>query len=442
MKRKHNGLLVISVCGVVLSAVAVAACLLLLFPLRQKADQVRTSLHNVEIFTEDPWEEPFVNREAESLFAVDRTQKEEEKDVLASYTSPEGIEFLSMSEKWDQENLEKLYQELLKNKHGEELYSLSSVFVYPQEDDFAAATHQNVSQIHPFYLDFPALPRGFQFLFERTEGVITLYNGDRNVTPESMASSLSHEYGHHFTFYHMFSSWDNEEQLLQSEYAKLRNLPSGQLLTDQSDAAFYSENHHWYLIEIAAEDYVTLMGSPNSRDIGEFHDVKEYLGGDGQESGAMLRNAMPQENMMIPLASDVEGLAEYFYSFTDSEMPQIPSKQDFHLSVQRNAEGYDLVTGYEEFVSYQLIWDKVYGEDAVYTLISYQEENYKGSFYPIKTVEAGENSQAWIGCVAEENGGVVSYTDDGLAAGTRTFMVTAILPDGTIAVSEPLNYTF
>ena len=101
-----------------------------------------------------------------------------------------------------------------------------------------------------------------------------------------------------------------------------------------------------------------------------------------------------------------------------------------------------MVTGYQEFTSYQLKWDKVYGEDATYTLISYQPEDYNNSFYPIKTVSPGEEAGAWIGCVTQEESYSISYLDDELARGTRTFQVTALLPDGRVAVSQPLGYTF
>ncbi len=39
-----------------------------------------------------------------------------------------------------------------------------------------------------------------------------------------MADSLSHEYGHHYTFYHMFPGFTREQQYLDSEYFRLRGL--------------------------------------------------------------------------------------------------------------------------------------------------------------------------------------------------------------------------
>ncbi|MEH7387010.1 hypothetical protein V7147_16600, partial [Bacillus sp. JJ1521] len=47
----------------------------------------------------------------------------------AKYESPEGILFLSYTENWDEPQLKDLYQELIKNKHGEELNLLQEIRV-------------------------------------------------------------------------------------------------------------------------------------------------------------------------------------------------------------------------------------------------------------------------------------------------------------------------
>ena len=440
MKRKGGALLWTAVSGLILSLLLAAGSQLLSPPLKQEAGKIRDNLEQVEAFIAEPWGTAFQNMAAQEDFSQSWPQEEGPEDAVASYLSPEGIQFFSMSQAWDQEKLEELYQELLRNKHGEELYSLRSVLVYPQPEDFAAATHQSLVRENVLYLDFPALPENFSFSFQCTEGVITLYDGDRNTTPASMASNLSHEYGHHFTFYHMFG--EEEEEQLQSRYAQLRDLAPGQALVDRTDLAGYQENHQWYLVEMAAEDYVMLMGSPNAMAVGEYRDVRDYLEGQQTEETQLLRNAMPQENMMLPVAWEVEGLADYFYSFVSEPPPDPLPQKDFTLSITENKKGYDLVTGYQEFTSYQLKWDKVYGEDATYTLISYQPEDYNNSFYPIKTVSPGEEAGAWIGCVTQEESYSISYLDDELARGTRTFQVTALLPDGRVAVSQPLVYTF
>lgn len=444
MRGNYKGLLIIAAAGMLLAAGVGAAGYAASVPLERETALAEENLARVSAFTEDPWREPFENQAVKA----ENTEPAEEEDwdasCIASYTSPEGIRFLSMSMAWDQGKLQDLYQELLQNKHGEELNTLSYVLIYPQQDEYAAATHQNMVQTKVFTLRHPALPERLEVPFTRVSGVITLYDGDRCDTVESMASNLSHEYGHHFTFYHMFGNTVDERALLESEYARLRGLDPEKVQCDRMDAQFYLENHHWYLSEIAAEDYVTLMGSPNSREVGQFYDIRDRVNGAApqEEEVYALRNARVQENLMIPMASEVAGLRDYFYSFVEGPAPELPQKQPISLEIQRNSVGFDFVAGYQELANYELTWNKAYGEEAVYTLVCFQEEAYSSSFYPIRTVSAGQDASAFLGTIWSEGEDSVSYWDDGLASGTRTFVVTAVLPDGTLYTSDPLTYTF
>ena len=440
MNKRKNRQKVLGICAAVMGTLAVFCAVCLLLSGRKLAG-LEQAASRVDAFYQEPMEEGFVNQQALADFEENAQGKAQDEGVLAVYQSPEGIEFISRSEFWDEAKLEALYQELLQNKHGEELNSLSKVVVYPQEDAFAAATHQNTQEVNTLFFRFPALEENFGLDFFRSAGVITLYDGDRLQTAEDMASSLSHEYGHHYTFYHMFAEDVSDEDFLESDYARLRGLDPSQVLFDQEDAQAYYDNHQWYLVEIAAEDYVTLMGSPNSREVERYYDVQEYLDGAGGES-RFARNAQVQENLCIPMASEVPGLADYYYSFLGEKAPRFPAKQDIQLSFQKNEIGYDLVSGYQTFVSYDISWNKAYGEDAVYTLVSYQKENYNESFYCVKTVQAGEPASAVIGCPTRTYGDSLFWQDDGLAQGTRTFVVTAILPDGTMYFSDPADVTF
>ena len=375
------------------------------------------------------------NEAADKALAGDYHPQPEQ--MLASYQSPEGILFVSQSEAWDENKLEELYQELLRNRHGEELNSLTRVTVYPQKDDFAAATHQRADQHTNLTLHFPAFNDTPLFTFTRSAGTISLYDGDNRTTALAMASSLSHEYGHHYTFTHMLNT-HADTALYYTEYARLRGLDSTNSYVSTANQQFYNDHHDSYLVEIAAEDYVTLMGSPNSRTVGEYDDVRQYMNG-GKSDTELFRNAAPQENMHLPLAQDVPGLADYYYSFLDEQAPAYPDEREFDLRFDRRTASYHLTSGYQTFVSYKITWEKLYGEDAVYTLISAKDDE---TFMPVRTVTAGEDAAAWIGCVTLEQGSQVQIYDDGLAAGTRTFLVTAILPDGRFCVSEPVVQSF
>ena len=181
--------------------------------LRRDLDEIRDHLSATLALTE--------NTAAQEMLSKDYTPEPEQ--MVASYTSPEDILFVSQSEAWDEQALKSLYEELLLNRHGEELNSLSRVTVYPQKDDFAAATHERSTQQTNLTLHFPSLPETPLFAFTRATGVISLYDGDERTTAKEMASSLSHEYGHHYTFTYMLQS-SAEIAYYYTEYATLRGL--------------------------------------------------------------------------------------------------------------------------------------------------------------------------------------------------------------------------
>ena len=116
-----------------------------------------------------------------------------EEGALYVHTSPEGIEFVSQSAAWDETGLERLYEELLLNQHGEELYSLSKVIVYPQEDDDALATHEQTSERDAFRLRFPPCPRILRSASSATRALSpsTEETGTRQPNPWRTASAMN-----------------------------------------------------------------------------------------------------------------------------------------------------------------------------------------------------------------------------------------------------------
>lgn len=166
-----------------------------------------------------------------------------EPNYNAKYTSPEGIIFLSYSKKWDKDKLQDLYKELLKNKHGNELFSLQEVRV------------RGGSMPHSPYTTGR---------FNMLTNTIDLFHGDEYTKATSYRKTLSHEYGHLFT-YHYLTSF----HFPFSKWAKLRELKNKPVHWD----AFWNygnKNHDWYPEEIMAEDYVLLYGSTKKVDL---HDV-------------------------------------------------------------------------------------------------------------------------------------------------------------------------
>lgn len=158
--------------------------------------------------------------------------------------------------------------------------------------------------------------------------------------------------------------------------------------SDNADDAQYLDMHYWYVGEIAAEDYVLLMGSPATRQVVDCYDVWDLLYGAVQPEASLANGAMnlfPQENLMIPLASDVDGLKEYFYSFIDETPTPTPQTPSFDLRIEPDSVGYQLEDGYETFVHYKIRWDKPYAEAGrgIYTAVlrfgKLQHYSYKDS---------------------------------------------------------------
>jgi hypothetical protein len=208
--------------------------------------------------------------------------------------------------------------------------------------------------------------------------------------------------------------------------------------------AEYMQEHYRVLFEVAAEDYVQLMGSPTTRQTTDFSDLRGQL--NGRDYPELIRidlavNAWPQANMTIPFASEVPGLAEYYYSFIDEDMP-VPEqpKQEININIDRRSIGYDLVDGYKTFVHYILSWDTPY-QDTIYTLVCFDPED-ANSVIPIKTVYSGETATATIGTITSDRGEYINIFSDSLARGTKVFFVIAMLPDGNFYRSEQLQHVF
>ncbi|MCL2820654.1 MAG: hypothetical protein FWD38_07475 [Oscillospiraceae bacterium] len=411
------------------------------------------STSDADVFFTNHIPQPFINSAVNSEPYRSDYKRD---DALFFYDTPEGFTMISHSPAWDENMLELLYYELLMNEHGDEINALYEVIVYPYEEEegVAAAMYSPGTTAVSFFIEFPALPADFTIDFPQDIGSITLFNGDNNTTIESMASSLSHEYGHHYTFYYMFGFGQNEpdsyghntddsDSLADTVYARLRNAEGNNLITSTTPGETY--HHYWYryLIEVAAEDYVQLMGSRTTRQIIDFIDVRQAVGGAEQpEISVRPRNAFPQANMLIPLAGDVPGLNEYYYSFIDAS-PRVPAeeKQEITLQINRNSTEYHLTSGLRTFVHYSVTWNAPY-QNAVYTLVYYDPIGYDGWGVPVRTVRPGQNPSAIIGEYVTQRGNQIVSMDDGITSGRKVFFVVALLPDGSFYLSEKLEFQF
>lgn len=173
----------------------------------------------------------------------------------AKYVSPERIEFVSYSKSWDQKKLQALYKELLKNMHGEELGYLGKIVLSNESsDEELGVANMSYSWTEDDMSDL--------YMDEPTE--IVLYGADDYTTVESMSTTLSHEYGHHFTYYWLIKKEHKLPSDPTTQWASLRGI-KGQpvLFTDDTDVSDYS--HYWDASEIMADDYMALFGSPTAK---------------------------------------------------------------------------------------------------------------------------------------------------------------------------------
>jgi len=382
-----------------------------------------------------------------STAQVSANENEDYHDALSTYKTPEGISIVSYSASWNENGLILLYEELLKNKHGKEIETLQSIILYAEPSENILGQHTPRQTISVIEFTFGALSDALSFSIQRKVSVIEIYNANEFSTIESIARTLSHEYGHLYTFYYFFTSSEGSTlgSLAGTRYAELRKSDEYDLISLLwMDKDLYMKEYFRVLFEVAAEDYAQIMGSPTTRQVIDFPDVSEQLYGQeypGSVSWNSAMNAWPQANMTIPFASEVEGLAEYFYSFIDEDSPSpAQPKQEISISIERKSVSYNLVSGYQTFVHHVLSWNTPY-QDAVYTLVCFNPEDaYR--VIPIKTIFSGESANATIGTVTADKGSYINILGNELNKGTKVFFVIAMLPDGSIYRSEPLWYEF
>lgn len=367
-------------------------------------------------------------------------------DAYAVYTAPEGFALLSMSETWTAEKLRALYDVFMENQTGSELSLLREIVLYGEDDPDALGSEQASSKSIHLHLAMGGLPNGVDIALYTFSSVIELYGCDTSDTPELLAATLAHEYGHLFTDHYFFDGLSNEE-ILSCDYVKARGLLGNEnLLSDYSDYDVYLENHAWYVQEIAADDYMQLLSGGTARQIYMFPDTLDqlYADMDGTPIASPYLhaydayNAYPRENILIPLADEVDGLYAFFAEQLGKTDTRAVADCKVALSIKEQTHSFDLTEGRRCFTYYELRWAAQTG-CVLYTLLCYDAEG--NLYFPVKTVLENERRVATIGCVPVEDDDYVYWYDDGLS-GVLTFRVTMLLSDGRIAMSAPLVYDF
>ena len=343
----------------------------------------------------------------------------------AVYTAPDGFKVVSYSWAWsDQRKLKSVYEELLKNTHGEEFKLLNKIILRPgrDSDDLTAA-----GRWYGVWKTEKGQPRlvGNRY--------IEIFNTDKLTNVESIARTLAHEYGHHFTYYYYFKKekklWEHWRATFLAEARGLKTNPRvGALGVD----------HKWLIQEIAAEDYVQLFGSPTLRTSIKFADIAERLNQNVNDVtfSSDVFNYHPQENYEIPLAANIKALKDYWLKaagLTDKTAVPPPLQISLRLTEVNKLHGIDTP-------QYIFTWDKSSADrgDMEYTLVCFNRDIDRQKFYPIKTAKDGEPLKAVIGAAT----GPEMYLTEEVPTGVAYYMVYIKNGDGVVTSSQVLAVDF
>lgn len=354
----------------------------------------------------------------------------------------ESISFVSYSSDWDIAKLKNLAKELFKNVHGDEIYAVARVELHDEGTDEYAGLHRNSYEKHSLPISInQLLPHDMSLDFSALSSVILLSGANINTTVESMSRTLSHEYGHHFAQYYF--GFDGTRGDMLSKYASLRKEFGAPIYSEITDWDFYMENHMWDLQEIAAEDYVFFMGSPKSKKIVDYQDNLELasayaISEEKYQSYVSLPirayNSYPHENPSLDAPSQVDDLAEYFYSFVDADAPkynQVSSIDTMNMNLTKTTAG-----------SYTMTWTAPWAfSNIYYTLVAYDQ--FDVMLKAIKTVEGDELAVAKFGnqkLISNQN---EYYVDDTLDTFRFVkFRIVVVFTDGSVVFSQPYDVEF
>ncbi len=365
----------------------------------------------------------------------------------SEYQTPLGFTIVSYSDQWTDGKLADIYDALLKNRHGDEIGYISQVKLYPGKDpgldeEMDSSGERTDADIDPnVFVDVPMLiPPGLSYNAGIIVSDISIYYMDQYEDASEIAKTLSHEYGHHFT---MFYFLQDDDAAKQSDYFAFRNFEGFKDAYGHDvfyeDWNMYYENHMWDIYEIAAEDYVQLLGSPDTRRTMEYLDGKDLLDLDKDTYSPDVRdefiNVYPQENIYIPLPDEIPGLRDYYCSFinVENEYDDALETFDFNLEFKKkssNGKRY-----------YEITWTMPdQSPDALYTLVCYDTNG--DLFWPVRTVYGNEKPIARVGSPTITSGGWIYWWNDGIIKKDRIFRLYMLLPDGRMAASEPYYKEF
>ncbi|MHB9094480.1 MAG: copper amine oxidase N-terminal domain-containing protein [Eubacteriales bacterium] len=342
---------------------------------------------------------------------------------VAVYVAPDGFRVISYSPAWSDHNqLKGVYDELRRNAHGEEFKLLNKINIYPGPDPVGQGAAGRWYGVWKMEAGKPRLV---------SNRYIDIYNGEEYSTIDGIARTLAHEYGHHFTYYYYYK---NENKLWENW--KSTGLAEARGLKYNSKVGASGWNHKWLIQEIAAEDYVQLFGSASAKKSVNFGDIAERLVQNRTDVvfTTDMYNYQPQENIEIPLASNLPGLRKYWSKITGLKIASPPSQISLRLKEVNQLQGV-------KTPQYIFSWDKSTDDntrDLEYTLVRFETDNGKSVSYPLKTVDGNEPLEAIIGSAVNSN----TFMWEDVPTGTAYFVVYVKDGDGLVTSSQVLAVDF
>lgn len=344
----------------------------------------------------------------------------------AVYTAPGGFRVISYSWQWaDADKLKGVYEELLRNTHGEEFKLLTRINIYPGPDP------QGMSAAGRWYGVWSIKDGMLQLAGNRH---IDIYNGDDLTGIEDLARTISHEYGHHFTYYYFFKKerkqWD---QWKNSTWASVRGLKNHPL------AGPAAADHKWMIQEIAAEDYVQFFGSPTAKKSRDFADIAERLrtGQTRVVYNTDQYNFRPQENYELPLASNLPGIRDYWLNA--SGIKDTAGKAPVQVSPE--LKSVNIIDGVST-PQYVFSWGRSSDDKTPvleYTLVSFERtSSYTEKYFPVKTVTDDEPLEAVVGSASDSR----MYMWEDVPGGVAYYVVYIKDSDGLVTSSQILAVDF
>lgn len=302
---------------------------------------------------------------------------------LVIYKAPEGFTITSYSKNWGTvSQLKEIRQELLSNFYSKEIKYLKNIYIYPDSPDGVLGyTHYDLGR-----------DKKGNYIYEGNT-YIEIFDANSYTDIRDFSRVLAHEYGHHFTTYYLVNG-ENKffDQWRNTGYAKVRGITDNKKIKYQDETTF--SQRKWDIMEIAAEDYVQLFGSPNAKRNEVYRDIQQriQLGINNNFNYIPSFNMEPQENLEIPLAADVKGLEQYWLNLAgkvSTHDETLPLKPKIRLVSRKEIS--------KGCYQYRLEWNKIPGNTNYrYTLVGYPDEKYSFPI-PVKTISQGEDAYAILG---------------------------------------------